>query len=106
MGLRPTGDLGPYTIYTSKRRATVIFPRSPPLKKPSPKQIAQRNRWRATADAWATMDPAIRQTWQRAAATAGLRITGHNLYFWYVLAGDDATIKTIERQTSITLISY
>jgi hypothetical protein len=105
LGLRPTGDLGPYTIYTSKRRATVAFPRSPPMKPPSPKQTLQRHRWKASAAAWANLPQPIRDDWEHAAKRAHITITGHNLFMWFTLAGDRATIQTIEHQSSIHLIT-
>lgn len=106
LGRRPTGDLGPYTIYTTRRGAMVIFPRSPPQKPPSTKQISQRQSFSAAADGWANLTAQLKLNWTTAAKRAHLNITGHNLYFWYVLIGDNATIKTVERQSGITLISW
>jgi hypothetical protein len=105
LGLRPTGDLGPYTIYTSKRRATVAFPRSPPTKPASLRQRRQRDKWTAAAQAWAELPSTIREHWLNAAKRAALKITGHNLWIWYALAGDDETIRTIEYTAQIALVS-
>jgi hypothetical protein len=105
LGLRPTGDFGPYTIYTSQRHKTVAFPRSPPQKPPSIRQIQQRERWRAAAQAWAELPNTIKLNWRTAAIKANLKITGHNLWIWYILRGDQPAILTVERITGINLIS-
>ncbi|KKK92061.1 hypothetical protein LCGC14_2706680, partial [marine sediment metagenome] len=51
-GLSPTGDLGPYTIYTSRRAGSVWYAKAPPTCPPSVHQLRQRNRFRNAAFAW------------------------------------------------------
>jgi len=38
LGFNPTGDLGPFTIYTAHDRRPVVFPKAPPKEPPSWKQ--------------------------------------------------------------------
>jgi len=97
LGLRPTGDLGPYTIYTSKRRATVIFLRSPPQKPPSHRQQAWRSNFSAAAHAWSELTNAQRADWTAAATTCRLRITAYNLWLALSLHPDQPTLDTIQR---------
>jgi len=95
LGLRPTGDLGPLTFYTTRHRRVVAFPRAPPLTPPSPRQTFQRNSFRAVAWAWTRLTPQRRKDWLDLAKTNHLRITGYNLYVYYQLTGDLKTIKTL-----------
>lgn len=96
LGLRPTGDLGPLTFYTTQKRRVVAFPRAPPLSPPSPRQTFQRNKFRACAWAWSFLTPQRRQDWLQLAKTNRLRITGYNLFVYYQLTGDNAAIRTLK----------
>jgi len=58
MGMNPTGDLGPFTIYTSRRAGTVWFNKAPPTSPPTVWQIQQRNAFRLAAEAWRAFPPA------------------------------------------------
>lgn len=104
LGMRPTGDLGPLTIYTNKRGRMVAFPKAPPLKPASMFQNAQRNRFRAVGRLWQTLTQDQRNEWQEAADAAGLYCTGFNLFLYYEITRDEASITTIERQTGRTLL--
>lgn len=105
LGFRPTGDLGPLTGYTSKQAQLVWFLKAPPTCPPSPQQISLRNRFRMVAMAWKAMPAAAREQWRSAERRGGLNITGYNLFTWWSTVGDDATIRTIERQTDTNLIT-
>jgi len=104
LGLRPTGDLADLTCYTSKRGRIVWFPKSPPQKPPSMAQIHQRNKFRAAAQAWRTLEPQIRANWLAAAKKASLFATGYDLWIFWQLKRDTAAIRTIERQTHLQLL--
>ncbi len=105
MGWGQTGDLGPFTIYTTRRRRSVWFPKSPPLQPPSLLQIFQRNRFRMAAKAWRQIGRLQRQSWKSAAARAHLAVTGYNLFIYWQLRRDRSAIATIERRSGITLIA-
>lgn len=105
LGFGPTGDLGPLTGYTSKRRRPVFFLKSPPTSPPTQWQTRQRNVFRLLARNWQALTPAKRAAWQAAAFDARLNITGHNLFVWYHSVGDPETIRTIENQTGINLLT-
>ena len=104
LGLSQTGDLGPFTIYTSQRRKPVWFTKSPPQKPPSPNQVFQRSRFTTAAAAWQAMTQAARAAWALAARRAGLYVTGYNLWVWWQLKRDRTTLATIERNSGVTLI--
>lgn len=104
LGFSQTGDLGPYTVYTSVRRQPVWFYKSPPQKPPSDRQIQQRLRFAAAAEAWQQMGHSQRRTWSAAARKAGLYLSGYNLWIYYQITRNAAIIRTIEHQTSTTLL--
>lgn len=105
MGFNATGDLGALTMYTTVRGNMVAFPKSPPLNPPSQLQTQMRNFYRLAASAWRGLTPQDRDAWSNAARRASLRITGYNLFIYWQRTKDVATLKTIERQSGITLIS-
>ena len=105
MGLRPTGDLGPLTGYTSKRGRAVWYLKAPPKEPPTGYQTHYRNVFRLVAIAWQGLTPDTRAAWLAAARKAGLRITGYNLFLWYNHTRDTAVIRTVEHQTGITLLT-
>lgn len=104
LGLRPTGDLGGLTCYTSKRGKIVWFIKAPPTCPPSDWQSSQRNKFRFVAQAWNALPAATREQWHQAEVLSPLSITGYNLFVYWSLTGDDAAIATIERQTGTTLL--
>lgn len=104
LGYNATGDLGPYTFYTSKRKGIVWFVKAPPLEPPTPLQIHQRNKFRLTGYLWRALVAEQREAWRLAQSRASLSITGYNLFTYYVTTGDASAIETIERQTGIDLL--
>ena len=106
LGLRPTGDLGPLTGYTSKRGKPVWFLKAPPKKPPTGWQIHQRNLFRQIARHWNELPALDRLDWQRAAERAHLNITGYNLFVYFHTTRDRHAIATVEQQSGITLVKY
>lgn len=105
LGFNPTGDLGPLTGYTNKRGKLVWFIKAPPTCPARPWQISQRNTFRLIAMTWKALSDADRQQWHLAETRGHLNITGYNLFTWWSITGDDATIRTIEHQTGTNLIT-
>lgn len=105
IGLNPTGDLRPYTIYTSRRGRVVWYYQAPPDKPPSWLQLRHRNRWRLLGRQWRAETTATRQLWQLAARRAQLRVTGYNLYTYWHLTRDRQAIRTVERLARLALIT-
>ncbi len=104
LGFSQTGDLGPFTVYTSVARSPVWFQKSPPQKPPSRLQIRQRLRFTLAAEAWRNLPATTRQTWKAAAAAAGLYLSGYNLWIFWQIRRDDSIIRTIEHQSKLSLI--
>lgn len=104
LGLYPSGDLGDFTVYTSKRHALVYFQKTSPKNPPTVLQRRVRARLVLAAWLWQNLPPTKREDWLTAARLAGLRISGYNLFVHWVIVQDDAPIKTIERQTGIDLL--
>ena len=104
MGMNPTGDLGPFTIYTSRRAGTVWFTKAPPLSPPSVFQIRQRNAFRLAAEAWRALTPTRRAAWHQAARRARLYLHGYNLWVWWQTIRDRRTLATIERLSNTPLL--
>jgi len=99
LALALTGDLGPFTIYTTRQSKIVWFPKSPPLEPPSGAQLVMRNRWRRAASEWKTKSQFDRSEWERIVQKAGLRITGYNFFLSLFTHPDPAAKATIEFQT-------
>lgn len=106
LGLNPTGDLGPLTSYTSKRRKPVWFLKAPPTTPPTGWQIKQRNLFRQIARHWNQLTPAARADWETAAKRAHLTITGLNLFVYFHATGNRKVLRTVERQSRLHLITY
>ena len=104
LGFRPTGDLAGLTCYSTKKNKKVWFPKSPPEKPPSPRQIAQRSKFKLVGRLWRNLPDADRAQWRLAERRGSLVITGYNLFLWYHLGGDPNIIRTIQRQTDTNLI--
>lgn len=104
LGLRPYGDLGGLTCYTTRRRRTVWFVKAPPTCPPSLGQRLQRLRFTTAARAWQSLKPDQRDRWNRAAQAAGLQLHGYDLWIHWQIVHDLATIRTIEHQTNIELV--
>lgn len=104
LGFNTTGDLGPYTFYTSKRKGLVWFTKAPPCEPPSVMQTHQRNKFRLTGYLWRNISPEMRARWNQAPHLANLAITGYNLFTYYVLTSDVATIRTVERHSGLVLL--
>jgi len=104
IGLFPSGDVGPFTVYTTRRKGVVWFPRSPPEKQPTVLQRRCRNRFRLAAWVWRSMPLPQRGEWERASQLAPLSITGYNLFVFHQLTRDDATIRTVERLSGVQLL--
>ena len=104
IGFNPTGDIGDFTVYTSRRRGAVWFLKSPPKKPASYKQLHQRNRFRLIAELWRSLDQSTRDNWRNAALKATLHISGYALFVVYQQKRDPALIETIEMQSGISLL--
>jgi len=104
LGINTQGDLGPWTFYTDKRKGLVYFVKAPPLEPPSLLQTSIRNAVRLAAYTWRSLTGDQQRNWETAAKRAHLKITGYNLFVFWILRHEDACIHTIERLSKIKLI--
>lgn len=103
LGFQITGDIGPYTTYSSARRKGVVFERAPPLNPPTPAQEQVRDFFRDVATWWQSCDPEYRADVQEMANAAGLRITGYNLCTGVCRTGSAENWETVCRQGGYVL---
>lgn len=103
LGMRPTGDLAGWTVYTTKRNFVVWFIKSPPKKVRSRAQVQQWYRFSQAAQAWRNLSTESRNDWIEAARRARLYIAGYHLFLTYQLKRDLAALRTISRMSRIEL---
>jgi alpha-ketoglutarate-dependent taurine dioxygenase len=103
LGLYPSGDLGLFTYYTTRKRHVVRFLRTKPRKPQSPAQRRQRNLWRAIARQWSDLPTQTREAWRRLAAAAHLSVTAFNLYIAYYSTENATWLRTIATNARISL---
>jgi hypothetical protein len=103
LGFRSQGDIGPLTMYTSKRRRLVVYLQAPPKTPPTRRQLHQRAKLLHAAFLWRTLSLEEKATWSRAARKAHLRISGYNLYIFSVLTLDPSAAATVARQAHCDL---
>lgn len=105
LGLRPTGDIGHVTMYTNAAKRTVAFTKSPPLEPASALQRRQRARFTLAAQSWQNLPKKRRENWLLAARRARLHLSGYGLWTWFSIKRNPAPIRTIERQTNLSLLN-
>ncbi len=105
MGLRPTGDFGPWTFYTSKAGLPVWFVKAPPTAPPTARQRYIRTKMTIFARQWKLLSKETRSNWERATKLTGVKMNGYNLYQWWRWHVDRGVLETIERQSGINLVS-
>jgi hypothetical protein len=103
MGFVIYGDLGPLTMYKSKRGKIVFFTKTWPDRPPSYYQLLDRARFSVAAFNWNNLPAADKAQWNLAARRASLCCTGYNLYVYCWTAPDTSTLVTLARQTRTTL---
>ncbi len=103
LGFKVQGDLGGITCYTSKRDRVVWYPKAPPKMPPSDEQVRERDGFRRIGDSWAMLTVEEKAQWKEVATKAHLRISGYNLFSFWMLKHDLAAIKTLVRQTKVLL---
>lgn len=104
MGWRPTGDIGPYTMYTMRNGTVVFYEKAPPKEPASYRQLILRNRWRTAAASWGNMGSDQKALWHLAAKQARLYFHGYALWVFWSTTQDRPTLKTIERQSGVQLL--
>jgi hypothetical protein len=103
LGLYPSGDLGLFTYYTTKKRKVTRFLTTKPLKPESAAQKRQRSLWAAIAHQWTALDATTKAAWNKAARGAYCRITAFNLYIHVHATRNFECLSTIAHQSGVPL---
>jgi hypothetical protein len=103
IGIRPTGDVGPFTLYTNRKGKLICFLKTRPAKPLTARQRANMRKFEAIASVWRSMEPAQRADWSLAAKRAGLTITAYNLFIYSQMQPDSSTLLTVQNQSGICL---
>jgi hypothetical protein len=103
LALRVSGDVGGFTIYTDRNMRKVVFPKSPPEKPPSPRQLDNRRRFRDAHAVWKTLTAEQKSNLEHACRVLSICQTGKNVYMSACLLNDDAALRTLERQSQTPL---
>jgi hypothetical protein len=103
LGWNTQGDLGPYTFYTASDQGLVIYLSTTPRRKHKRQCAHYKNKFRLIGAQWQMLTPEARADWELASKRAGLRISGYNLYTYWLMSDDRAAITTVERHSGVTL---
>jgi len=104
LGFKVQGDLGPFTCYTNRKNQLVWYIKAPPIEAPTDQQVLQHNNFAAIGRVWQMLDPDERARWKRMAHRANLRITGYNLFTYWMLSGDIEVMLTISNQVGMSIM--
>jgi hypothetical protein len=95
-----TGDLGPWTLYTTRRQRLVFFPRSPPLTPPTVRQQTQMSEFAAANNSWQLLPKSARNELNQLCKTLSLPMTGRNLWFRIRIRKDPKLLQTLRDQAT------
>lgn len=96
-----SGDLGPLTMYTNKRRRHVFFTKLRPDRPPSQRQLSKRNRFRRIGEAWQRQSQESRDRWDSISRCCRLRCSGYGLFLWWHTRHDRGAMQTLIRNSGI-----
>jgi len=103
LGWRPTGDVGPFTLYTSSRKRIVIYPRSPALNPATPAQERMRQVFVAGAACWKSLTIAQRAEWELATKKLRMSINGYNFFMHTTYYEGTGYVVYARQRTGLTL---
>lgn len=103
LGIAVAGDCGDLTMYTDRYGQKVWFPKSPPKKPASPKQIALRAAFKAAQGQYMNLTAEEKLNLENACRRTSIPLTGQNLFIHTVLTRDKDAYHTIQRQSGLTL---
>lgn len=103
LGMYISGDVGGYTVYTTRRGKIVWYPASPALKPPSPLQQKQRLRFKLAQANWRLLSPALVATWEHLTKVLCLPLTGQNLFISLSLRPNNDALTSATRKAGVVL---
>ena len=103
LGIRHWGDIGPLTVYNSRRKKSVIYVKAPPKCVPSIGQKRNRLLFKCAGIAWGRLTEREKSDWERAVKKLSMGITGYNLYTFTIAKKSLAIAIAVETQSGIRL---
>lgn len=103
IGIEVSGDIGGLTIYTNRFGKKVAYPKSPPKKSPSPRQIVARDNFRTAQAAWSILQAEEKTNLEDATKKLSAPLTGQNLFVSAVIRQSNNDLVTFENQSGINL---
>lgn len=103
LGRTIRGDVGDFTLYTTKRGKLVWFPISPPKKPPSSAQLLARGRFTTAQRQWAALSKTLKAEWETLVLRNSLCMTGQNLYISLAINPDPNALTTANKRAGLSL---
>lgn len=103
LGLQLSGDVGDVTIYTDRFNRKVAYPKAPPKEPPSTAQVALRNKFRLAVLDWKSQTDQVKENYEDATKLTSIVMTGLNVWVSVALTHRVDLLRTLERQTGLTL---
>ncbi|MBW7998483.1 MAG: hypothetical protein FVQ81_18305 [Candidatus Glassbacteria bacterium] len=103
LGIRHWGDIGPLTVYNSRRKKSVIYAKAPPKCVASLGQIRNRHLFRCAGIAWGILTQREKADWERAVKKLSLGITGYNLWTFTIHKKNLQIARAVEAASGIPL---
>lgn len=106
LGLHIGGDLGPVTIYQTKRGKVVAYPIAKPKSKPTAAQNLQRYRFMRAVHTWQDLTDDQQQAYEDTTNVLSLCATGMNIWISLCLTHDIPAWLALKRQANLPLVSF
>lgn len=103
LGLTVNGDLGGYTVYTTKKGRVVWYPIAHPQEPPSAAQKKQRLRFRLAQANWSALTPTTQGQWELLVRKCSLSMTGQNLFISLSLVDQSDNFAAAQKHAGTTL---
>lgn len=103
LGMRLSGDIGEYSVYTDRYGRKVWYYYTPPAKPPTPAQVRCRARFAEAHRTWKALTSEQKAALEDASRKLSLTITGKNLWMSAALTNKPSQYLTVERQSGIPL---
>lgn len=102
-GIWVSGDIDETTIYTDRFGRKVWFPKAPPDKPPSSRQVHQRARFQTAQQNWKALTADEKLALETITLASNIIMTGQNLYISVALRNDSAALATLSANTKIAV---
>lgn len=101
--LKIQGDLGPFTMWTSRQMRVSYMIKEPPKREPSRAQVIQRDALRRAMLDWKRVPIEFRPNYELAGKLLHFTICGHNVFVACHMRGIWKDVDEMERLTGLRL---